>query len=142
MSSFKIFDIAGSGMNAQNLRLNVVASNLANVDAVSSSIEQTYRARQPVFKAVLDPGQSARNPAVGGAHGRRRRESRRRWCAEYAPNTRWQMPDGYIYRPNVSVVEEMANMISASRAYQNNVEWSTPRGRCCRHHQSREVSEP
>ena len=54
MSSLRIFDIAGSGMNAQNLRLNVVSSNLANVDAVSSSIEETYRARQPVFRAIVD----------------------------------------------------------------------------------------
>ena len=64
MSSFKIFDIAGSGMNAQNLRMNLVASNLANVDAVSSSTDATYRARQPVFQAVLDRADS-RNPAVG-----------------------------------------------------------------------------
>jgi len=64
MSSFKIFDIAGSGMNAQNLRMNLVASNLANVDAVSSSTDATYRARQPVFQAVLDQANS-RNPAVG-----------------------------------------------------------------------------
>ena len=62
MSSFKIFDIAGSGMNAQNLRLNVVASNLANVDAVSSSLEDTYRARQPVFQTIMD--QQANNPAA------------------------------------------------------------------------------
>ena len=64
MSSFKIFDIAGSGMNAQNLRMNVVASNLANVDAVSSSTGATYRARQPIFQAVLDQANAA-GPAVG-----------------------------------------------------------------------------
>ena len=64
MSSFKIFDIAGSGMNAQNLRMNLVASNMANVDAVSSSIDQTYRARQPVFRAVFDQANRG-NPAVG-----------------------------------------------------------------------------
>lgn len=120
MSSFKIFEIAGSGMNAQNLRLNVVASNLANVDAVSSSIEETYRARQPVFKAVLDQT-NVRNPAVGvrmaGVV-----ESQAPLVREYAPNHALADADGYIYRPNVNVVEEMANMISASRAYQNNVE--------------------
>jgi len=120
MSSFKIFDIAGSGMNAQNLRMNVVASNLANVDAVSSSIGETYRARQPVFRAVLDRANSA-NPAVGvqmaGVV-----ESQAPLVREYAPQHAKADEDGYIYRPNVSVVEEMANMISASRAYQNNVE--------------------
>jgi len=120
MSSFKIFDIAGSGMNAQNLRMNVVASNLANVDAVSSSIEETYKARQPVFKAVLDQA-NLRSPAVGvqmaGVV-----ESQAPLVREYAPQHALADKDGYIYRPNVSVVEEMANMISASRAYQNNVE--------------------
>lgn len=120
MSSFKIFDIAGSGMNAQNLRMNLVASNLANVDAVSSSIEQTYRARQPVFRAVMDELNS-RNPSVGvrmaGVV-----ESRAPLVREYAPQHALADEEGYIFRPNVNVVEEMANMISASRAYQNNVE--------------------
>ena len=120
MSSFKIFDIAGSGMNAQNLRMNVVASNLANVDAVSSSVGETYRARQPVFRALLDQTNTA-NPAVGvqmaGVV-----ESQAPLVREYAPQHAMADKDGYIYRPNVSVVEEMANMISASRAYQSNVE--------------------
>jgi len=120
MSSFKIFDIAGSGMNAQNLRMNLVASNLANVDAVSSSIAETYRSRQPVFKTVLDSANPS-NPAAGvrmaGVV-----ESAAPLTREYAPDHALADADGYIYRPNVNVVEEMANMISASRAYQNNVE--------------------
>jgi len=120
MSSFKIFDIAGSGMNAQNLRMNVVASNLANVDAVSSSAGETYRARQPVFKAVLDQA-GTRSPAVGvrmaGVV-----ESQAPLVREFSPQHAMADAEGYIYRPNVNVVEEMANMISASRAYQNNVE--------------------
>lgn len=120
MSSFKIFDIAGSGMNAQNLRMNLVASNLANVDAVSSSVGETYRARQPVFKAMLEQG-NPRDVSVGvrmaGVV-----ESQAPLVREYAPNHALADADGYIYRPNVNIVEEMANMISASRAYQNNVE--------------------
>jgi flagellar basal-body rod protein FlgC len=120
MSDFSIFDIAGSGMNAQNLRLNLVASNLANVDAVSSSIEQTYRARQPVFEAMLDQA-NRRNPGVGvrmaGVV-----ESQAPLVREYAPDHAMADPEGYIFRPNVNMVEEMANMISASRAYQSNVE--------------------
>ena len=120
MSSFKIFDIAGSGMNAQNLRMNVVASNLANVDAVSSSSGATYRARQPVFQAVLDQANAA-GPAVG-VHMAGVVESQAPLVREYSPHHAMADTDGYIYRPNVSVVEEMANMISASRAYQNNVE--------------------
>ena len=120
MSSFKIFDIAGSGMNAQNLRLNVVSSNLANVDAVSSSIEETYRARQPVFRAMIDQF-NQRAPATGvqmvGVV-----ESKAPLVREYSPDHAMADEEGYIYRPNVNAVEEMANMISASRAYQNNVE--------------------
>jgi flagellar basal-body rod protein FlgC len=120
MSSFKIFDIAGSGMNAQNLRLNLVASNMANVDAVSSSIDTTYRARQPVFEAMLDQA-NRRNPAAGvrmtGVV-----ESEAPLVREYAPEHALADDEGYIYRPNVNVIEEMANMISASRAYQSNVE--------------------
>ncbi|BAN68564.1 flagellar basal body rod protein FlgC [endosymbiont of unidentified scaly snail isolate Monju] len=120
MSSFKIFDIAGSGMNAQNLRLNIVSSNLANVDAVSSSAGETYRAREPVFRAILDrfdPQAPAQGVSMVGVV-----ESQAPLVREYAPNHPMADEDGYIYRPNVNAVEEMANMISASRAYQNNVE--------------------
>ena len=120
MSSLRIFDIAGSGMNAQNLRLNVVSSNLANVDAVSSSLEDTYRARQPVFRALLDQG-NPQSPATGVAMAGVV-ESKAPLIKEYAPNHAMADENGYIYRPNINPVEEMANMISASRAYQNNVE--------------------
>lgn len=120
MSSFAIFDIAGSGMNAQNLRLNIVSSNLANVDAVSSSMEETYRARQPVFRAMMD-NFDKRAPANGvemvGVV-----ESKAPLVREFAPNHEMADADGFIYRPNVNPVAEMADMISASRAYQNNVE--------------------
>ncbi len=120
MSSFKIFDIAGSGMNAQNLRLNIVSSNLANVDAVSSSMGETYRAREPVFRAMMDRF-NREAPAVGvnmvGVV-----ESKAPLVREYAPDHAMADQEGYIYRPNVNAVEEMANMISASRSYQNNVE--------------------
>ena len=120
MASMKIFDIAGSGMTAQSLRLNLVASNMANVDAVSSSIEKTYKARVPVFRAVMDEF-NKQTPATGvnmvGVL-----ESEAPLTREYAPNHPAADQDGYIFRPNVNVVEEMANMISASRSYQSNVE--------------------
>lgn len=120
MSGFRIFDIAGSGMSAQNLRLNLVASNLANVDAVSSSVDQTYRSRQPVFKAMLDQA-NPNNPSSGvqmiGVV-----ESQAPLNKEFSPNHPMADGEGYIYKPNVNPVEEMANMISASRAYQSNVE--------------------
>ena len=119
MSSFRIFDIAGSGMNAQNLRLNIVSSNLANVDAVSSSLEETYKARQPVFRAILDRSSRA---VASGVQMAGVVESKAPLTREYAPNHAMADEQGYIYRPNVNAVEEMANMISASRAYQNNVQ--------------------
>jgi flagellar basal-body rod protein FlgC len=120
MSMFKIFDTAASGMSAQSLRLNLVASNMANADAVSSSIGQTYRARQPVFQTVLDqanPDAAASGVKVAGVL-----ESTAPLVQEYAPDHPLANAQGYIFRPNVNMVEEMANMMSASRSYQSNVE--------------------
>jgi flagellar basal-body rod protein FlgC len=117
---FKIFDTAASGMSAQSLRLNLVASNMANADAVSSSIDQTYRARQPMFKALLDqvnPDGAASGVKMAGVV-----ESQAPLVQEYAPDHPLANEEGYIFRPNVNMVEEMANMMSASRSYQSNVE--------------------
>ena len=120
MSMLKIFDTAGTGMSAQSLRLNLVASNMANVDNVSSSIDQTYRARHPVFSALFDQFKP-NDPAVG-VEVRGVIESQTELKMEYAPNHPLAGADGYIYRSNVDLAEEMANMISASRSYQSNVE--------------------
>jgi len=121
MPSMNIFDIAGSGMNAQNLRLNLVASNLANAGSVGSSIGETYVSRQPVFAAklknILDNKNAATGVRVLGVV-----ESEAPLQMEYAPSHAMANEDGYIFKPNVNVVEEMANMMSASRTYQNNVE--------------------
>ncbi|HYE33918.1 flagellar basal body rod protein FlgC [Methylocaldum sp.] len=121
MSSFKIFDIASSGMAAQSLRLNLVASNLSNADSVSSSVEQTYRSRQPVFAAQLQEASDKRNAPVGvqvlGVV-----ESQTPLRMEYAPDHPMANADGYIFKPNVNTIEEMTNMMSASRSYQDNVE--------------------
>ncbi len=119
--TMKIFDIAGSGMNAQNLRLNLVASNISNANSVSSSIDQVYKSRQPVFAAqlndLLNQQQSASGVEIKGVV-----ESQEPAVMEYAPNHPMADENGYIYKPNVNTVEEMANMMSASRSYQNNVE--------------------
>ena len=120
MSMFSIFDTAASGMSAQSLRLNLVASNMANADAVSSSLGQTYRSRQPVFKTLFDqanPGAAATGVKVAGVV-----ESTAPLVQEYAPDHPLANEQGYIFRPNVNMVEEMANMMSASRSYQGNVE--------------------
>jgi len=123
MSSFKIFDIAGSGMSAQSVRLNTVASNLANAESVSGDPNTAYRARHPVFEAVRasvaagqknDPGAAVRVSGIV--------ESEKAPEARYEPGNPLANAEGYIYAPNVNVVEEMVDMISASRAYQNNVE--------------------
>lgn len=122
MSMFKVFDIAGSAMSAQSLRLNVTASNLANANSVSSSIDQTYRARQPVFAAMLnEAGQGGAQDAVG-VQVRGIVESQAPLQQQYAPDHPMADANGNIFLPNVNVVEEMANMISASRSYQTNVE--------------------
>ncbi|MCU7893426.1 MAG: flagellar basal body rod protein FlgC [Candidatus Thiodiazotropha sp. (ex Ustalcina ferruginea)] len=120
MSMFNIFDTAASGMSAQSLRLNLVASNMANVDAVSSSIEQTYRARQPVFQTILD--QTNPDAAASGVRMAGVVESQAPLIQEYAPEHPLANEQGYIFRPNVNSVEEMANMLSGSRSYQGNVE--------------------
>lgn len=120
MTMLKIFDVAGSALSAQSVRLNTIASNLANADVVSSSAEQAYRAKQPIFSAVLD------NVAGDQTSGRVRVadiiESQIPPGKEYAPQHAQADNQGYIYTSNVNVIEEMANMISASRSYQSNVE--------------------
>lgn len=112
-----IFDIAGSAMNAQMLRLNTTASNLANADAVSGSESGAYRARQPVFSTVL-----ANAAAAGGVEVNSVLESQAPVPKRYEPGNPVADKDGYVYGSNVDPVAEMANMISASRAYQSNAE--------------------
>jgi len=120
MALSNIFDIAGSALSAQSLRLNVTASNLANADSASSSTSQTYRARQPVFAALFD--QRTKDGSAVGVRVRGIVESQAPLRTQYAPDSPLADKDGYIHMPNVNVVEEMANMISASRSYQSNVE--------------------
>lgn len=120
MPSFNIFDIAGSGMSAQTVRLNTTASNLANADSVSGKPEDAYKARHPIFKAVqagLHAGEAGRQVQVVGIT-----QSTAEAQARYEPGNPLANADGYVYAANVNTVEEMVNMISASRSYQNNVE--------------------
>lgn len=119
MSLDRIFDTAASGMTANNLRLNTTASNMANAEAASSSFEETYRARHVVLSPAADQMEddSAQGVAVLGVV-----ESEAPLDMRYEPNHPLANEEGYVYYPNVNVVEEMANMMSASRAYQVNVE--------------------
>lgn len=117
---FNIFNVSGSALTAQSLRLNTIASNMANAQVVSQTPEGAYRAKLPLFAAVL---QGAGNGASGtGVKVAGVVESPAPPLAEYAPNHPLANEEGYVFNPNVNVVEEMANMISASRSYQNNVE--------------------
>jgi flagellar basal-body rod protein FlgC len=118
MSTFKVFDIAGSGMSAQSVRLNTVASNLANANSVSGDEKSVYRARHPVFEAVRNAlGADGAAVRVRGVT-----ESDAPALARYEPGNPLANADGYVFAPNVNVVEQMVDMISASRSYQSNVE--------------------
>lgn len=121
MSLFNIFDVAGSALNAQTLRLNTTSSNLANANSASSSTDETYKARQPVFATMMSNEFDDQNGSVGvQVLGIVEKQEPSR--AEYSPGHPMADEEGYVYMPNVNVIEEMANMISASRSYQTNVE--------------------
>ncbi len=136
MGLYNVFDIAGSSMSAQSVRLNTVASNLANADVVSSTQAGAYRSRQPVFAAVMDAlngggesvGQSGAaqyGMAQGQSPGVRVAgivEDNAVARKEYQPEHPLANKEGYIFKSNVNAIEEMANMMAASRSYQNNVE--------------------
>ena len=117
MSVFNVFSIAGSALNAQSARLNAVASNLANADSVAGSNGQPYRAKQVVFAATpigAEGGQGVRVTQVV--------ESAAPLRLNYEPSSPFANEQGYVSMPNVNPVEEMVNMISASRSYQTNAE--------------------
>ncbi len=117
MSMFSIFGVSGSAVSAQSQRLNVVASNLANADAVAGPDGKVYKGRQVVFETVLMDSQASAGVKVSNVQ------------ENQAPGKRVHNPghpladgEGFITQSNVNPVEEMVNMISASRSYQNNVE--------------------
>jgi flagellar basal-body rod protein FlgC len=120
--SFKdISQIAGSAMAAQSVRLNTIASNLANADAASGSEGETYRARKPVFAAVLENGSGRLSP------GARVQvldvvESAEPLRKAYEPGNPVANAEGMVFYPNVNQVAEMTDMMSASRAFETNVE--------------------
>ncbi|HBZ14813.1 flagellar basal body rod protein FlgC [Pantoea sp. NPDC088449] len=117
MSLFSIFDISGSAMAAQSQRLNVSASNMANADSVVGPDGQPYRARQVVFSVEAQAGQD-----VGGVRVSDVVESSAPDRMVYEPGNPLADQQGYVRMPNVNVVDEMVNTISASRSYQANVE--------------------
>jgi flagellar basal-body rod protein FlgC len=117
MSVFNVFHIAGSALTAQSMRLNAVASNLANADSIAGPDGKPYRAKQVVFEATPMQGTAAQGVRVqqvvdDASPGR----------MVYDPRSPAADDKGYVTMPNVSVVDEMVNMISASRSYQTNAE--------------------
>jgi flagellar basal-body rod protein FlgC len=128
MSMLRIFDVAGSAVSAQSQRLNTVASNLANVDTVAGPDGKAYKARQVVFQTTL-MGNVAQREASAGVRVSNITEDESPGRRVLDPKHPSADADGYVTYSNVNPVEEMVNMMSASRSYQNNVEvMNTARG--------------
>ena len=117
MSAFSTFDIAGTALSAQSLRLNLTASNLANMHDVAGKPDDVYRARQALFGAAGGFGDAFAGVNVLGVT-----ESVAPPIERYDPGNPQANEDGIVYAANVNAMEEMANMISASRSYQSNLE--------------------
>lgn len=121
MSLFNVFDISGSGLSAQSVRLNVTASNISNAQSVSGSEDGAYKARNPVFSAMYRDAFNTQSENVGvkmlGIVENNAEAPKR-----YEPGNPLADGEGYVYLSNVNPMEEVTNMMSASRSYQNNVE--------------------
>jgi flagellar basal-body rod protein FlgC len=124
MSLFNVFNTAGSALNAETIRLNTTASNLANAESVNGDPSKVYRARHPVFKTMLDPSDTGFDGenATAGVRVLGVVESTSPPTMRYQPDHPLANKDGYIYMSNVNSIEEMTNMISAQRSFATNVE--------------------
>jgi flagellar basal-body rod protein FlgC len=125
MSLMKIFDTAGSGMAAESLRLNATASNLANADSVSNSADSAYKAKELLFAPTQESDGAFGSQDSQASNGVRMvgvSESQQPVETHYEPGNPMADENGYVYGSNVNPIDELVNMISASRSYQNNVE--------------------
>lgn len=120
MSMFQIFSVSGSAVSAQSQRLNVVASNLANADTVAGPDGQAYKARQVVFQTHLVG--AGNDLGAAGVKVSQITEDQTQGRRVHDPKHPQADAEGYVTYSNVNSVEEMVNMISASRSYQNNIE--------------------
>ena len=120
MSLFKVFEISGSAMNAQSVRMNVTASNLANAGSVSGDPDKVYRAKQPVFSTFNDA--LVNESGVSGVRLQEVIESQAPLEVQHRPDHPDADENGNVFVSNVNKIEEMVNMMSASRSYQNNIE--------------------
>ena len=122
MSLFNVFNISGSAMNAETIRLNTTASNLANAESVNGDATKVYRARHPVFAAMMDPEAGLEDQdASAGVRVLGVVESTSPPLKTYQPDNPLADKDGFVYASNVNSVEEMTNMISANRSFSTNV---------------------
>ncbi|MDO5610004.1 MAG: flagellar basal body rod protein FlgC [Pseudomonadota bacterium] len=118
MSNLPIFDVAGSAMTAQSVRLSTIASNLSNADSVAGKPEDAFKAKLPIFSAE----QIGSDPALHGVRVSEVRDSQAAPLKRFEPNHPLADGDGYVYAPAIDPVAQMVDLISASRSYQANVE--------------------
>jgi flagellar basal-body rod protein FlgC len=118
MSNLPIFDVAGSGLQAQSVRLSTIASNLANADSVASTAEQAYRPIEPIFQAQPN----RQDASLTGVRVKEITQSTAPPIKRYEPGHPLADAEGYVYTPDVDPVAQMVNLISASRSYQAGVE--------------------
>lgn len=122
MSSFSIFQIAGSALTAQSQRMNVTASNIANADSAAGPDGQAYKARHVVFQVTPLASPAAQAAGIGGVRVASVQQDNSPGRLQYEPHHPLANDEGYVLMPNVDVVAETVNMISASRSYQANIE--------------------
>jgi flagellar basal-body rod protein FlgC len=123
MSLFNVFNTAGSALNAETIRLNTTASNLANAESVNGDPSKIYRARHPVFQTMMDDSANFdQEDAAVGVRVLGVVESSAPPLMRYQPDNPAANKDGYVFSSNVNSIEEMTNMISANRAFTTNVD--------------------
>ena len=124
MSLFNVFNVSGSALNAETIRLNTTASNLANAESTNGDVTKVYRARHPVFQSMMNTEASFddNEEASSGVRILGVVESTAPPLKSYQPAHPLADKDGYVYTSNVNSIEEMTNMISANRSFATNVE--------------------
>jgi flagellar basal-body rod protein FlgC len=122
MALDNIFGIGGSALNAQTVRMNTVASNLANAGTVAGSDAEAFRGKRAVFKAILEEQQNSQDNNKGGVKVTEITDDPSPIKRMHDPANPSADKDGYVYLSNVNEMTEMVEMMAANRSYQNNVE--------------------
>jgi flagellar basal-body rod protein FlgC len=122
MSFERLMSIAGTGMNAQLIRMNTTASNLANAGVVAGTDAGAFRAKRPVFESLLNNAMSGKESFEGGVRVNEIIDDPKPVKQVFEPNNPLADENGYVFASNVNEIEELIEMMDASRAYQNNIE--------------------